>query len=98
VAASSKERLRFPEDLGDVHPLADGAERHLAHGQRSIKKLNERANSSQQPTTCRSLARRFRASFSAALCVARPDGEGTWRLSDRTLARPEIRNMLVELR
>src|SRR5881227_828624 len=47
------------------------------------------ANSSQQPTTCRSSARRFRASFCATLRVALPEREGTWRLSERTLAGPE---------
>ena len=45
-----------------------------------------RANSSLQPTACRSLARRFRASFCATLRVALPESEGTWRLSERTLA------------
>jgi len=45
----------------------------------------ERANSSQQPTRGRSLARRFRASFCATLRVALPEREGTWRLSERTL-------------
>src|SRR5438067_9699277 len=44
-------------------------------------------NSSQQPTTCGSLARRFRASFGANLRVALPESEGTWRLSERTLGR-----------
>src|SRR5437016_4579258 len=44
-------------------------------------------NSSQQPTTCRSLARRFRASFCATLRVALRECEGTWRLSKRTLGR-----------
>src|SRR5947208_15188755 len=48
------------------------------------------ANSSQQPTKCRSLARRFRASFCATLRVALPESEGTWRLSERTLARPKM--------
>src|SRR5436305_8299933 len=48
------------------------------------------ANSSQQPTTCRSLARRFRASFCATLRVALPESEGTWRLSERTLCRPGV--------
>jgi len=42
--------------------------------------VQQRANSSQQPTTCRSLARRFRASFGATLRVAPPESEGTWRL------------------
>src|SRR5947199_6835264 len=45
------------------------------------------ANSSQQPTTCRSSARRFRGSSGATLCVAPLGCEGTWRLSERTLAR-----------
>src|SRR2546421_11043679 len=39
-----------------------------------------RPNSSHQPTTCRSLGRRFRASFCATLRVALPESEGTWRL------------------
>ncbi len=46
------------------------------------------ANSSQQPTTCRSLARRFRGSSGATQCVAPLAREGTWRLSERTLAGP----------
>src|SRR5947208_4756720 len=48
------------------------------------------ANSSQQPTACRSLARRFRASFCATLRVAPPESEGTWRLSERTLGAPNL--------
>src|SRR5436853_6146739 len=47
-------------------------------------------NSSQQPTTCRSLARRFRASFCATLRVALPESEGTWRLSERTLGGTKL--------
>src|SRR5947208_5196242 len=43
------------------------------------------ANSSQQPTTCRSLARRFRASVCATLRVALPESEGTWRLSEKNV-------------
>src|SRR5437588_3433473 len=45
-------------------------------------------NSSQQPTTCRSPARRFRGSSGATRCVAPLGREGTWRLSERTLAGP----------
>jgi hypothetical protein len=44
-----------------------------------------RSNSSQQPTTCRSLARRFRGLSGATLCVAPLARVGTWRLSERTL-------------
>ena len=39
------------------------------------------ANSLQQPTPCRSLARRFAAQFSATRCVALLEPEGTARLS-----------------
>jgi hypothetical protein len=46
-----------------------------------------RHNSSQQPTTCRSSARRFRSS-GATRCVAPLARVGTWRLSERTLGRP----------
>src|SRR5436190_24293318 len=49
--------------------------------------LQNRPNSSQQPTRGRSLARRFRASFCATLRVALPDREGRVRLSERTLGR-----------
>src|SRR6267142_1275078 len=44
-------------------------------------------NSWQEPTRCRPLARRFRASFCATLRVAPPGCEGTARLSQRTLGR-----------
>src|SRR2546421_10214610 len=50
-----------------------------------------RPNSSHQPTTCRSLGRRFRASFCATLRVALPESEGTWRLSERTLGAHKVR-------
>src|SRR5205823_2704552 len=49
-----------------------------------------RPNSSQQPTRGRSLARRFRASLCATLRVALPECEGRARLSERTLAAPEL--------
>ncbi len=47
----------------------------------------QRANSSQQPTRGRSLARRFHASLRAALRVAPREREGRDRLSERTLGR-----------
>ncbi len=53
------------------------------------RKNHERANSSQQPTRGRSLARRFRASFRATLRVAPQDREGRERLSERTLGGPK---------
>src|ERR1041385_2272474 len=48
-----------------------------------------RHNSSQQPTTCRPLARRLRGSSGATRCVAPLAREGTCRLSERTLGRHE---------
>ena len=37
-----QERLRLAEDLGDVHSLAHRAEGHLARGQRSAERTNQR--------------------------------------------------------
>src|SRR5256885_2881284 len=45
----------------------------------------QRANSPQEPTCGRCLARRFRGSNSATCCVAQPRAKGRTRLSGRTL-------------
>jgi hypothetical protein len=55
-----------------------------AAGELSVAAL--RANSPQEPTCGRSLARRFRGSHSATRCVAQPRAKGRTRLSERTLA------------
>ena len=61
--------------------------------ERQQRSWHQLANSSQQPTRGRSLARRFRASFCATLRVALPEREGRERLSERTLARPLSQNL-----
>jgi hypothetical protein len=47
--------------------------------------MSRRSNSSQQPTTRRSLARRFRASFPRDAARALPGVKARGRLSERTL-------------
>src|SRR5213075_3156632 len=59
-------------------------------------KGNGPPNSLQQPTPCRSLARRFAAQFSAARFVALLEPEGTARLSKSTLARPATKQSPAE--
>jgi len=58
---------------------------------------HERANSSQQPTTCRSSARRFRGSPGATRCVAPLGREGTWRLSERTFYESDCQGRFSSL-
>jgi hypothetical protein len=61
---------------------------------KTLKRKREPSNSSQQPTTCRLSARRFRGSFGATLCLAALAREGTWRLSERTLCASPVRATL----
>src|SRR5437588_11918350 len=51
------------------------------------RRLDGRANSSQHPTRGRSLARRFRGSHSATLCVAPPARKGRARVSSKSVGR-----------
>jgi len=48
------------------------------------------SNSPQHPMRGRSLARRFRGSVRATLCVAIPESTGRARVSGRTLCRPLV--------
>ena len=51
--------------------------------------VDGRANSSQHPTRGRSLARRFRGSHSATLCVALPARKGRARVSSKSVGQTE---------
>jgi hypothetical protein len=57
----------------------------LSAHQRTVRQLQERANSSQHPMRGRSLARRFRGSDIATLRVALPERTGRARVSSKSV-------------